>query len=341
MNRPLISVLINNHNYGRFLRGAIDSVLQQSYRAVEIIVVDDGSTDRSREIIRSYGHAVVPVLKANGGQDSAFNAGFARSRGEIICFLDADDKFVPDKLAKVVDCLSTQPWAKWCFHSLLLRDIYTGETVGRTRAFPGQTQDYSTACDFRTAMRWGRLPFYPMSTSGLCFRRSLLANILPMPETFINTSADRYIRSVVMATAPGYFIADDLTIQGIHDSNICTLRADRPFLLERQLVVAALLRARVPAVTLYANRVFARGLCAYYKQKHTKQRNCKIEPEYELAYERLISDYYKGCSGLDRFAIALIRAYHSRPQRQEYSFRPVTAPAPSPRRQKVAAGVRS
>lgn len=339
MTQPLISVLINNHNYGRFLRSAIDSVLQQSYRAVEIIVVDDGSTDRSREIIREYGNAVVPVFKENGGQDSAFNTGFAHSRGDIVCFLDADDKFAPDKLAKIADCFRAQPKAQWCFHTLLLKDIYTGQTVGRTRAFPGVEQDTTTPCDFRSAMRWGRLPFYPMSTSGLCFRRTLLANMLPMSETFINTSADRYIRSVAMATAPGYFLAEDLTIQGIHDNNICTLRADRPFLLERQLVTAALLRARVPGVRLYANRLFARGLCAYYKQKNSTQRNSKIEPEYEAAYEHLIADYYRRCGWLDRAAIALVRAYHTRPQRKEYSFRPVATP--SARRQKATAGARS
>src|SRR5579864_5011090 len=88
--QPLISVLINNHNYGRYLKAAIDSALDQTYPAVEIVVVDDGSTDNSRELIAAYGGRVIPVLQANGGQGSAFNAGVAASRGDILCFLDAD-----------------------------------------------------------------------------------------------------------------------------------------------------------------------------------------------------------------------------------------------------------
>src|SRR5262249_42797252 len=85
------SIIINNYNYGLFLKDAIDSALQQSYPDVEVIVVDDGSTDDSREVIAGYGDRIIPVLKQNRGQASAFNAGFARSSGEGVFFLDADD----------------------------------------------------------------------------------------------------------------------------------------------------------------------------------------------------------------------------------------------------------
>ena len=100
--RPLVTVLITNYNYGRFLREAIDSALNQTYRNVEVVVVDDGSTDESREIIDGYGGRIVSVLKENGGQGSAFNAGIAASRGEIICLLDADDSFDLCKVERVV-----------------------------------------------------------------------------------------------------------------------------------------------------------------------------------------------------------------------------------------------
>ena len=319
MPSPLISVLINNYNYGQFLSAAIDSVLGQTYAPVEIIVVDDGSTDGSVGIIERYGDAVIPVLKANGGQDSAFNAGFEQSHGEIVCFLDADDRFTPDKLAKIAACFSQNSQAGWCFHSLLLQEPSTGQSLGKTRAFPECEQDYSTPCDFRQALRWGRLPFYPMSTSGLCFRRSLLTQILPMPETFLKASADRYLRSMAMALTSGYFLSDDLTVQGIHGSNTATLHADRPFQLESQLVTAYLLRTNLPKLTLYANRLFARGLCGY-QALESSSKDRVVEPEYEP----LIKDYYRLCSPLDRAVIALIRRYHSRSQRQDYSFRPAT-----------------
>src|SRR5262249_14409541 len=94
-NARLASIIINNYNYAGFLREAIDSALNQTYRNTEVIVVDDGSTDESREIIASYGDRIVPVLKQNGGQNSALNAGFSVSRGDIILFHDSDDVLFP------------------------------------------------------------------------------------------------------------------------------------------------------------------------------------------------------------------------------------------------------
>src|SRR5262249_37192835 len=78
---PSASIVINNYNYGRFLREAITSALNQTPSGVEIIVVDDGSLDDSREVIAAFGERVIPVLKENGGQASALNAGFRASRG--------------------------------------------------------------------------------------------------------------------------------------------------------------------------------------------------------------------------------------------------------------------
>ncbi len=83
---PLVSILINNYNYARFLDEAIASALNQTYGAVEVIVVDDGSTDNSRSVVASYGNRVRLIAKGNGGQASAFNSGFAASSGDVICF---------------------------------------------------------------------------------------------------------------------------------------------------------------------------------------------------------------------------------------------------------------
>src|SRR5262245_12737070 len=101
-NGLLASIIIDNYNYGRFLREAIDSALGQTYPHTEVIVVDDGSTDDSREVIASYGDRIIALLKENGGQASAFNRGFAVSRGEIVCFLDADDTLLPTAMEQAV-----------------------------------------------------------------------------------------------------------------------------------------------------------------------------------------------------------------------------------------------
>ena len=101
--RPPVSIVITNYNYGRYLRASIDSALAQTYPNVEVIVVDDGSSDGSREIVESYGARIAPVIKANGGHGSALNAGFEASRGEIVMFLDADDELLPEAAAQVVE----------------------------------------------------------------------------------------------------------------------------------------------------------------------------------------------------------------------------------------------
>src|SRR5207253_5996288 len=126
-NFELASIIVNNYNYGRFLREAVDSALNQTYRHTEVIVVDDGSTDRSPEIIASYGERIVPVLKQNGGQNSALNAGFSLSRGDVILFLDSDDVLFPTAVRAAVDAFSEPdvvkvhwPWLEW--------DDYSRET---------------------------------------------------------------------------------------------------------------------------------------------------------------------------------------------------------------------
>src|SRR5262245_44997727 len=103
--QPLVSVVINNYNYAKYLADAIDSALRQYYPHTEVIVVDDGSTDRSREIVAQYGPTVASIRKANGGQASALNAGFTASHGECILFLDSDDIILPSAATNAVAAL--------------------------------------------------------------------------------------------------------------------------------------------------------------------------------------------------------------------------------------------
>src|SRR5262245_51139977 len=97
------SIVISNFNYGRYLADAIESALAQTYSHLEVIVVDDGSTDNSHKIIEGYGERIVAISKKNGGQASSYNAGFAASRGEYVCFLDADDLLEPTAIAESIE----------------------------------------------------------------------------------------------------------------------------------------------------------------------------------------------------------------------------------------------
>lgn len=93
----LVSIIIPVFNYGRFLAEALDSVMAQSYRPIEVIVVDDGSTDNTKEIAHSFPE-VQYYYQKNQGEAVARNTGIAKARGKFIAFLDADDTWLPDKL---------------------------------------------------------------------------------------------------------------------------------------------------------------------------------------------------------------------------------------------------
>src|ERR1043166_191328 len=114
----LASVVINNHNYGRYLRDAIESALAQTHPEVEVIVVDDGSTDDSRDVIASYGDRVQAINKANGGQASALNVGVAAAHGEVLFFLDSDDMLRPDIVRQVVAGFEADPRLAWAMFRL-------------------------------------------------------------------------------------------------------------------------------------------------------------------------------------------------------------------------------
>jgi glycosyltransferase involved in cell wall biosynthesis len=102
MIEPFVSIFINNYNYARFLPRSIESALPQTWRRLEVLAVDDASTDGSQEIIARYAGRVVPVLQAaNGGQGAAINAGIRVSRGDVVMLLDADDWLYPEAASRV------------------------------------------------------------------------------------------------------------------------------------------------------------------------------------------------------------------------------------------------
>jgi GT2 family glycosyltransferase len=107
-SRPLVSVIIPVYNGERFLAEALHSVLSQDYQPIEVIVVDDGSTDRSSEIIHSF-EGIRTIRQANQGVGAARNAGIEVAQGEFITFLDQDDTWTPDKLSVQIGYLLKHP----------------------------------------------------------------------------------------------------------------------------------------------------------------------------------------------------------------------------------------
>jgi glycosyltransferase involved in cell wall biosynthesis len=106
---PRVSVVIPVHNGEAYLAEAIDSVLAQSYRAFEIVIVDDGSTDTSARVIERFGASVRAFHQQNSGTGAARNRGVRAARGELLAFLDQDDLWDSAKLESQVGVLDAQP----------------------------------------------------------------------------------------------------------------------------------------------------------------------------------------------------------------------------------------
>ncbi len=258
---PLVSILINNYNYARFLPESIESALNQTYPKIEVVVVDDGSTDPSREIILRYGELanreesgrLVPVLKDNGGQASAFNAGIAASRGEILCFLDADDYFAPDKVEKIVAHFLDHPGAGWLFHEL--DDV---DAAGSLLPPDGRsTVTQFEAVDFRLALKTGDcLPHLP-ATTGLCFRRETLLQVQQIPPE-IRIASDNFLRLSSACVAPGLLVPERLAVHRMHGKNLYERRTDVQWLhAETDMKTAYHLRRQFPQAQRFCDRLFA------------------------------------------------------------------------------------
>lgn len=176
------SVLINNFNYARFLDRALTSVLAQTVRVDEIIVVDDGSTDNSREILERWAARdtrIQVICKPNGGQLSSFNAGFVRSTGDIICFLDADDEYYPGHIERLLAVYAVRPEVDFIFCK-----CDPVNAAGEVAADVKLPWKYKPA-DFDYGMTFCRAYFQyewlGSPTSGLSARRKLLGRIFPCP----------------------------------------------------------------------------------------------------------------------------------------------------------------
>ena len=188
--RPWASVVVNNYNYGRFLGQAIDSALAQSYAPLEVVVVDDGSTDESRQVIASYGDRIIPILKENGGQGSALNAGFAAARGEVVVFLDSDDLLLPTAVERAIPLFDDARVVKvyWQLWEIDQNSRLLGERIPRGALPQG---------DFRRkVLRYGPSAIAESPTSGNAWSRRFLERVLPMPEEEFRINSDCYLSTL-------------------------------------------------------------------------------------------------------------------------------------------------
>jgi len=211
----LISVIMANYNGAKYLSDAIESVIAQRYNNFEFIIIEDGSTDGSREIIekyhRLYKGKIKPIYRyENTGQGACFNIGIKQSAGNIICFLDSDDFWFKNKLQNVYNAYTSK--SKFAFHQhnlFLMRGEKITEQKFRDTLVTGDT--------FSETKISRILPLFT-PTSGLSFDRDIVAKVLPIPDGFV-TCADGYLTRTCFCY--GDVVADNecLGVYRVHMGN--------------------------------------------------------------------------------------------------------------------------
>ncbi|WP_071189897.1 glycosyltransferase [Trichormus sp. NMC-1] len=207
----LVSIIINNYNYDRFLPEAINSAINQTYSHIEIIVVDDGSTDNSCDIIAGYGNRIIPILQPNGKQAAAFNSGFAKSKGEIIIFLDSDDYLFPDAVEQIVAVW--KPELSKVHYRLKVVD-----TLGKSLGYscPQGSASLSNGEVWKILLDKGGYVSTP--TSGNALNRRFLENLFPIPDEY-KLTADDYLSFQIPFYGNVVALEKPLGAYRIHDMN--------------------------------------------------------------------------------------------------------------------------
>src|SRR4051794_15381675 len=186
----VVDIVINNHNYGAFLEDAVESACAQTHERVNVLAVDDGSTDDSRQILARYGDRIGLILQENGGQAAALNAGMERCQGDVVIFLDADDVLRPEAAARVA--------AAFAADEGLSKVQFRMETIDAQGQPTGEVKPAAHLPLPNGDVREAELA-YPydlvwMATSANAFRTEAVRRILPIPQRdYPLTGADWYL----------------------------------------------------------------------------------------------------------------------------------------------------
>lgn len=224
---PMISVIIPNYNYEAYIGQAIDSALELDWPDVEVIVIDDGSTDGSRRIIESYGDRIQAIYQENSGQLVACNKGYARSRGDVVIFLDSDDVLHPSLAREVMAVMS--PTVSKVQVQMQVIDA-RGEPTG---AYFPQFQVVPTPAQVSEWML--KTTAYPTPPgSGNAYPRWFLERLFPLRDT-CGTANDSYCLAAAPLLGQVVTIAKPLVDYRVHGKNQGALSKLDVHQFERQM----------------------------------------------------------------------------------------------------------
>jgi glycosyltransferase involved in cell wall biosynthesis len=243
VNSPTVSVLVNTYNHERFIAQALRSVLEQDFPAddMEIIVVDDGSTDATSEIVQEFLPRIRYIRKANGGQISAFNAGVAEARGEIVAFLDGDDWWAKQKLRAVTEAFERNPGVTAVGHGLL--EVHEAKSVAEA-VIPLGNQSFNLVDP--EAARMAYSVRYFLGTSKLSVRRAVIDKVGRLPENLI--FFDVPVQLVAMTLGRAIVLDKPLCFYRLHGENLFESRAPDKRNLRRKLQFFSAQLGFLPAI---------------------------------------------------------------------------------------------
>jgi len=213
---PRITVIVDTYNHERFVEQALRSVLDQdfSHSETEVIVVDDGSTDKTRAIVRGFEPYVRLISKTNGGQASAFNTAIPEATGEFVAFLDGDDWWAKDKLSAVVRAFDEHPCVAAVGHGYyeVLQDNPPSEMIVAKESC---LLDLASPSAARRAILGRSL----LGSSRLAVRRRVLERIGPLPANLV-FCADAPILTSSLALGGAFILDRPLCFYRLHGDNL-------------------------------------------------------------------------------------------------------------------------
>jgi glycosyltransferase involved in cell wall biosynthesis len=215
-SHPLVSVIIPNFNYARYLKEAILSVQAQTYSNTEIIVVNNGSTDNSLDLLKQFGSKINLIDQENLGQSGARNSGLKAAKGELIAFLDADDYWEKDKLEKQIPLITSQ--TQLVYSGILRFRDETREVESILKPqFKGDCRQYFTDLPAVSIVLSGE------STS--LFTRKLLGLVGNFDLELNSASGWDFFRRCSIFTEFD-FVPEPLTSYRLHSSNMSNLSSN-------------------------------------------------------------------------------------------------------------------
>ena len=216
MRCPTVTVIVDTYNHDRFIEQALVSVLDQDYPQSdrEIVVVDDGSTDKTPDLLRKFGDKITVVQKHNGGQASAFNAAIPLARGEVVAFLDGDDWWAKNKLSTVMSEFSGNPDIGVVGHGFY---EYLEAAQQAKVVLPESTQrvDLRALADGRGFAN--SMCFF--GTSRVSIRKRVLDRIGRIPEALL-VEADEFMSTMAVAKSGAVILKQPLTYYRLHSGNL-------------------------------------------------------------------------------------------------------------------------